>query len=294
VCKYSLRTSIAVVLVIAISISGSLAEKDQIPDRSSLNEPDAVDATGEPYTHEADSDCLECHSELLSNMPSVRQLRDQDCESCHSRSFIRANLTDWTHAISDAMLAGTECGNCHSVADGGKIELVDTGNDLCADCHSDSLDEFMLLSNHPLYEGLVECRDCHPVHREWRVALTCTDVEFYMPGVLQWHDPLSQNESCLACHQYLMLTDLYQSEFVIANTMNLHKVHCEQGFAACVECHRPHGSYSPSLIRSKLEDSEYLTFIGGDGWGTCSTTCHSEPHIQRRYGSDPEALSYLP
>jgi hypothetical protein len=241
------------------------------------------------YEHHADDDCESCHK-MSSDYPSYSELNSKNCDECHKDSFTRSSVTEWTHPLQDAALVGTGCSDCHSINTDGQMPRIKHIDSLCIACHSDIRDDFRLLSHHPLSEGLLDCSDCHTVHNKRSTPLMVQDLEYLGVLAYEWHDPLKQNESCLRCHSWFSLTSLTGSEFIIANVDNLHKVHCEEGFSACIECHIPHGSYAPKLIRERLLDGKTLLYNRGEGWGTCSTTCHSQSHIQASYGSDPRML----
>ena len=242
------------------------------------------------HKHAKEDDCLSCHMYDIT-LPSVKELRAGECGACHSLSRIRGAVIDWTHVVRDSMLVGTRCVDCHDFDENGTTQSIEKNKDLCLNCHPEVAGEFRLASNHPFFEGLVECFDCHPAHATRKVPLTFDEMQFLGSFALANHDPIKQNAACLGCHSYFRLTSISGSGFVVANSMNLHEVHCERGFAACIECHTAHGSFLPKLIREKVDTGNYITFVRGEGWGTCSVICHSEPHVQTQYGADPEMLT---
>jgi hypothetical protein len=284
---FSIRVLFSPCLVALIALASAQSECD--PDDTNDNETSAPVGATETHSHSVDDDCASCHVFDLT-LPTIKEIRETECDSCHSASQIRGAVIDWTHETRDAMLVGTTCFDCHAVGEKGGVSLLSKGNDLCLSCHAKIEKELRLASSHPIAEGVVECLDCHPAHRNQRLPLTFDDVEYLGAFAYGSHDPMKQNAGCLSCHSYFRLTSIQGSEFVIANTMNLHETHCERAFAACIECHNPHGSFAPMLMVDKVGAANYLTFVRGDGWGTCSVICHSEPHMQTAYGADPEML----
>jgi predicted CXXCH cytochrome family protein len=253
----------------------------------------ALQDTGDspPFTHSADADCASCHTDAGSPWPSLAEFRGKDCGVCHSDTYIRSNFTRWTHKTRPAALSGKACLDCHAISDGGGVALKAKGDALCLSCHADARDEFRGFSSHPYFEGNVTCLRCHPAHGDYDAPILLEQVQFWGDAAVPLYDSMEQNAECLRCHPYFELTGLSRSGFVLANTFNLHELHLERALTACIECHEPHGSSSQKLVRSALPDGSPLVHVGGEGWGTCSVNCHSTPHIQTKYGSDPVLLS---
>ena len=245
----------------------------------------------EKIIHSEDLDCMSCHVQMADDLPTAREIATIDCGDCHSLAFLRSRVTTWTHPLKDVALVGKDCLACHTIGEDGGAGVLKMNNRLCLKCHEEVKREFDLWSHHPLIEGLVDCIECHAPHRQRETALLYEQLEVYGDSSFRWHDPLTQNKACLSCHPYFLITDVGSSGFVIANTMNLHEVHLERGFTGCLDCHAPHGSFAPKLIRETTEEGNPLAFLATDGFGTCSTLCHLEEHIQVEYGTDPELLS---
>ena len=253
---------------------------------------DEQNSPPEQFVHTTQSDCTSCHKDKTSVLPTAAEMKSADCEECHDSAFLRTGIVDWEHPVRDIAQAGVSCRDCHEVGGKGELTLSAEGDGLCISCHEKERNEFRMLSKHPYQEGLVTCLGCHPPHVKRTVEITYSQVQRYGFSAINRRDPASLENSCLVCHRYYAITDLNSSGFIIANTLNLHELHLEKAFASCTECHGPHGAFSPKLIRSSLPDGAPLSYVGGEGWGTCSTNCHSEPHIQDKYGSGPRALSF--
>ncbi len=258
---------------------------------SMLSDSTQRNASAVVHFHNSDDDCISCHSRKI-NYPSLSEFTSKKCDDCHTGSFARSSITEWRHPIEDFAYVGKSCVDCHEFNDEGIAKDIVDIDPLCIACHSDVRNEFRLLSKHPLSEGMIGCSDCHKVHKDRFMPLIVNDVELLGALTYEWHDPVKQNESCLGCHSWFRLTSLTNSGFIIANVSNLHEVHCKDGFSACIECHNPHGSYAPMLIRERLLDGKSLLYNRGESWGTCSTNCHSRAHIQTLYGADPKMLSF--
>lgn len=260
-------------------------------DEPKIDSPDSISSVSSDFVHTEDAACIECHSELKSSLPSIAQIRNDDCFSCHSGAFLNTEIGDWTHPVSDMALAGKVCLDCHSISPEGEVNIPDKSSRVCLTCHSSIRREIHLIGRHPVTEGITACLDCHPAHKQGKIALTYSQVQFLGANWIERHDPIKQNEACLSCHPYFTLTGMRSSGFVIANTANLHELHLERGFSACIECHSPHGTFAPKLVRDRIDDGTPLMFAQDTGMGTCSVKCHSHVHIQTRYGTDPGRLS---
>jgi predicted CXXCH cytochrome family protein len=110
-------------------------------------------------------------------------------------------------------------------------------NELCSSCHRRELTESRLFSHHPLFEGRVQCTDCHDPHRAERGRML---------------KERTIEETCLRCHENLRGPFVYEHEPVKSGGVG----------ESCLECHRPHGSPNRNLT---------VTF----GRGLC-VQCHSD------------------
>lgn len=66
--------------------------------------------------------------------------------------------------------------------------------------------------------------------------------------------------------------------FVALNTVNYHERHVQAGRCLCIECHDPHGSVKPAMLRTELLSGEALSFRQRHNGGNCTVSCHGVDH----------------
>jgi len=179
-----------------------------------------------------------------------------------------------------------ECLQCHDVFSGGvKNEVWDRGDyraGLCFSCHEEQRRAFALNEAHSLLRRTVRCRECHPPHEEFAANLTLESLELGGERILLAYDPVAGNPLCLKCHSYLDVTGP-RSGFSFPAGFNLHELHLLRTYAACVECHAPHGATGRHLLRdTTLEGNPLLHFSLAEG-GTCTVECHGRQHRGTSY-----------
>jgi DmsE family decaheme c-type cytochrome len=184
------------------------------------------------------------------------------CLNCHSNQ-IQAIV--WRRG--DHHSANVQCWECHSTARPAKAHseyVARPGSTVCLECHPEVEGLFRLNSHHPVVLATeterVACSDCHAVHgrrgeRDW--AATC--------------------KGCHAQHR-----GPYRFE---------HGVLSGRLSSGCLECHSPHGSPNPRLLR--FNDRGLCLQCHGDKVthfpGLVCWTCHTEVH-----GSNSSPLFFTP
>jgi len=222
--------------------------------------------------------CLECHEDVATGMagtahdPAAAKL--VACVGCHAgpstalhvddpdtyKPTIPANLPADSmtalcttchadpHAVNmierdphgDAQMS---CNACHKIHDNTHAALLKgKENDVCLSCHQGVRAGFAMPDHHPLDEGVVACRDCHT-----EIAQSKKQRDAGGPG-----------ESCVKCHGEMQGPFPYEHEAAVNYSVN------EGG---CLNCHNPHGSTWPKLLKQSYEAPHY----------SLCTQCHSVP-----------------
>lgn len=155
----------------------------------------------------------------------------------------------------------------------------------CYACHKQVDVERHWPSRH---DAGIACRDCHPAHQPLHAALP---RELISPSVRQGmtrnYDWQASNASCLRCHSAVALTTRLDSGFAVLNTVNYHELHVVSGQTLCIECHTPHGSTRPALLRMRLLDGEAFSYMPRPDGGNCTTNCHGVDHLNWPYRNSP-------
>ncbi len=94
---------------------------------------------------------------------------------------------------------------------------------LCGGCHPRAVNEFRLNAHHPIPEGRMVCSDCHTVH----------------PAKANSKRVQAVKEMCVACHADKAGPFAFEHDPVAGWTGE-----------GCTECHRPHGSHNPRLLKA--------------------------------------------
>jgi predicted CXXCH cytochrome family protein len=241
------------------------------------------------------TDCLACHPAAEPELPRLSELRlqglgplpEMTCKTCHAPAELMLHHSDWRHPVR-SVATHLACTDCHSAAPhSAQAPLPRPRGDYTADgcytCHSGIRREFGLLSRHFLSPAL-QCRACHPAHEPLAAVLPPA----LLPGSVarNWldsYDWQATNQLCLDCHPASTVLLSTLEGFATLNTVNYHALHVERGQVACVECHTPHGSLRPALLRSQLLTGEAFGYIQGMDGGSCAVTCHGVAHDDWSY-----------
>ncbi len=246
------------------------------------------------------SACARCHEEAREALPSLTALRGYSslrkartptgllrptCESCHHDLTYNRPLLALTHPVR-SVGAHLNCLKCHDLLAGSfkskAWSYQDYSADFCFDCHENQRREFLLNDRHSLRKRSVSCRECHPPHQPLAANLTLEALELAGERILMAYDPIESNALCLKCHSYLDIVGP-QSRFNLPVNLNLHELHLVRTYAACVECHNPHGEVEPEMVRSVTLESEPFLHFKSDLGGSCSVKCHFVQHTATQY-----------
>lgn len=126
------------------------------------------------------------------------------CLECHSGGA-RIQWAGSTHEVEDVA-----CSDCHNpMSQISEVGLLreSTVRDTCFTCHPTQRAEFRKRSHMPLFEGKIDCTDCHQPHGSATAPLLragttfelCTNCHTDKRGPFIWeHAPVT--EGCTSCH----------------------------------------------------------------------------------------------
>ena len=172
--------------------------------------------------------CIECHDDLPDMGRSAHAVatdkRTPDCISCHGPST--------SHAVKEK---GKKQGQPDRLFVGENISPASERSAACLACHKGTPKVALWTgSQHPTTD--VACNSCHKIH-------TSTDKVL---------SKATQPEVCYTCHK---------EQRVQTNRPSRHSV--QEGKVVCSDCHNPHGSSGPKLVKKdSVNDTCY--------------TCHAE------------------
>lgn len=188
-------------------------------------------------------------SVFLMGLASAQPL---PCATCHPREA--QSLQAGPHAPNQS-----DCGACHGQTQehaqkmGGVPVQQRFGKDVptaqrdgpCLQCHQDAR-ALMHWDTGAHKKADVACVSCHSVHKEQSKTLD--------PSISAWVNTTRrpQYEACVGCHQPIRAQ---------INKVSHHPL--VEGKLACTDCHNPHGSLSPNLLK---EDTP----------STLCLSCHAE------------------
>jgi predicted CXXCH cytochrome family protein len=237
--------------------------------------------------------CLACHAPAEVGLPALTELRpaaggstaETDCRKCHQRSELETLRASWTHPVRP-VAEHLQCVDCHIAAphDAQHPPPLPRGDykpQACYSCHKQVDVARHWPSRH---SAGIACRDCHPAHEPFQAGLPAALIPASARrGVTRAYDWQQSNELCLKCHSAPELTLRLDSGFVVLNTVNYHEAHLARGQSLCIECHEPHGSTRPALLRQRLLDGEAFSFMPRPNGGSCATNCHGVAHVDWEY-----------
>jgi len=141
------------------------------------------------------------------------------CAPCHSKTVNVVRFESTAHAGE-----GIGCRDCHAVHQDKPTDhkLKQRANELCLSCHKVQNAEFRANAHHPLFEGRIDCVDCHDPHGGAEPAMIKQDLD----------------RLCTSCHPEKRGPFLYE-----------HGPNVDQMEDGCLTCHKPHGSALDKLAK---------------------------------------------
>lgn len=140
--------------------------------------------------------------------------------------------------------AHLSCSACHQIHNNNEQLTLLKGpeNTVCLDCHASVRSSFALPTHHPVMDGRVACRDCH-------IEIAQSPKQWAAGG---------PGETCVKCHGRMQGPFPYEHEPAVNYAVT---------DGGCMNCHNPHGSAFPMLLRQSYESPHF---------SLCSQ-CHSVP-----------------
>ncbi len=145
------------------------------------------------------------------------------CSTCHLNSHQQNMMEKNVHARSDV-----NCSGCHSVHASTQPPLLRKAQpDLCLGCHTAVGNQFAKPFRHPVDDGVMNCADCHK-------TLDAGSRDMSRNG----------SEMCTSCHGEFQGPFPYEHQATVDYST-------EEG--GCMNCHDPHGSYLPRMLKQPYE-----------------------------------------
>lgn len=263
-----------------------------------------------------ESNCKECHSELIS-LSTVHPVAE-DCETCHqpngadhsiiTKAFnFSDKLPQLCYTCHDGVQSSIDksqivhgpvsdkrsCVNCHSPHSSAQSKLLKKeSKELCLSCHNKLIDN----KNHKIanikqkvttakyIHAAVEdgCLTCHKPHSSDRKNLLADKFPSHEYTVVS-PDSFAL---CFNCHDAAMIEKPTSNSTSFRDkSKNLHFLHVNGNKGrSCTLCHDVHGSDNEHLIKSKVLFGNYemtQTYRTTGTGGSCKNACHSEKAYER-------------
>jgi DmsE family decaheme c-type cytochrome len=181
--------------------------------------------------------CVSCHQDVTSahiDDPEAHPARNPRalradsliarCTTCHAHPHATNYMERDPHET-----AGLSCVACHKVHDNHREGLLaDVQLTLCQSCHPSTRADFARPSRHPVPDGVMECSDCHMVVDQSK----------------KQHTGSGPGEVCVTCHA------MFQGPFPFEHQAAVEYSAQDGG---CLNCHQPHGSAHPRLLKQSYE-----------------------------------------
>ena len=189
--------------------------------------------------------CLRCHDDVMTvrHWDRTAHARGKvSCISCHS-------IHQDGHPKDFTATGKAPKGPIFIAAAEPRRLLKADQATLCGSCHTREVNQFRQNFHHPVPEGRMVCSDCHLVHPQ--SAGTKADADPRSTNQAETIGMYSNRQACVSCHAEVAGPFVYQHDPAEGLTGE-----------ACLECHNPHGSQNPKMLKLFSR-------------GLC-TQCHSE------------------
>lgn len=193
----------------------------------------------QPFTN---GQCSVCHQPHQAD--SAALLRNgtgpDHCYSCHADK--KAQMAQDTHIHKEAAMSCTTCHSPHAT-DNPK-QLKQPVNDTCLSCHAKIKEQ---LAKAKVVHGAVtegNCASCHDAHASNN------------PDELK----ARTDKLCMTCHSQAIKTAAGRNIPSMTAVMASRSLHGPVKAGACSECHMPHASDQPNLLKLYSPDTFYASF----------------------------------
>ncbi|HXS10007.1 MAG TPA: cytochrome c3 family protein [Candidatus Krumholzibacteria bacterium] len=160
------------------------------------------------------------------------------CTTCHAHPHTLNMFERDPHQDADL-----SCLSCHRIHDNKHAGLlVDEQTTLCYSCHPSARADFAKSSRHPVEDGVMNCSDCHMTVNQSK----------------KQHTGSGPGETCVSCHA------MFQGPFPFEHQA---AVEYSTDDGGCLNCHLPHGSAHPRLLKRSYESPNFALCM----------QCHSIP-----------------
>jgi len=187
--------------------------------------------------------CVECHDPHLADEPKLLKADGGElCFSCHPDVAARAAGPGAHPALEDG------CDSCHDAhRSDHRYLLVEDEDDLCRSCH-DAADPELRRLHFGAEMTTTRCGGCHDPHGSPSMPLIANGSIHapFRDGCSTCHDGSASslvdgggNALCETCHDDIAET-----------AANAAVTHPAMEMVECVECHSPHASRQPKLLRA--------------------------------------------
>ena len=204
-----------------LGVTGNAAAQDATPPAPAAAAPSSGDANGPMYSDRGAATCAKCHdsapvTDIYMTPHAVKgdprsPFAGHECETCHGPS--EAHVASHPAPGEKKTLASI-------VFKGPDASPVSARNEVCLSCHQNGLRMNWAGSQHQ--NNNMACVSCHTIHVK--------------------KDPIlvkaTQPDICFSCHAEQRALTLQYSHHPI-----------REGKIACSDCHNPHGSAGPKLLK---------------------------------------------
>ncbi|MFH0864915.1 MAG: cytochrome c3 family protein [Bacteroidota bacterium] len=213
--------------------------------------------------------CSKCHTDaVVAEFPHPENLRKVECGTCHSTALVQYSAGVHGQASKLNSHYAPTCKDCHGTHDikskaQAESPISSTSiPDLCGECHEEITKEYKE-SIHwmAVKKGLDQAPSCIGCHSGHSIdAIDTVNKRDAIKKLLK--------ETCLECHQNLLLSKSYGIAGKNAKSYSSHWLAVVRGdtnFAFCIDCHGVH-----NILPKYHKDS---TFIPNKVTATCKK-CH--------------------
>ena len=237
--------------------------------------------------------CVGCHDPHLADRPGLLKADGGElCFSCHPEIADRAKGPGAHAALEEG------CDSCHDAHHSERrAMLLDDEDELCRACH-DAADPELQRKHYSADMATTRCGSCHDPHGSTSMPLIANGSIHapFREGCSNCHDGSAPglvedgNALCETCHDDV--TETIATAAVPHPAMEM---------VECVDCHSPHASRQPNLLRASGGDlcltcheeqaaGEGETMHGAITWIGCQS-CHvphggAEKNLLRASGND--------